>query len=237
MPAGSPDERRIFAIVLLGAALFLTAVLTWQAVTAGTYHRFAARRAVRDFAAIATDELIRRSAADVESYGFQPMRQSIATQLAREETMPTLENIHADRGVRLDYSLPLVKQLFMVDLNAHTVTPPLPKPLESSLLASMLPIARARRRAGDPQSIGVDAGGEHYLVAYGILQMEAGRIFGILIDDAALGPFLEREFARHSIFPPSAGGGHVSNRDIFVSVAMRGRPLFRSPGSFNPDTG
>src|SRR5712691_10369009 len=99
MPAGSPRERRILAIViLLGAALFLTAVLTWQAVTAGTYHRFAARRAVRDFAAIATDELIRRSAADVESYGFQPMRQAMATQLARGEAMPTLENIHADRG-------------------------------------------------------------------------------------------------------------------------------------------
>ena len=57
MAGSSSDERRIAAIVLLlGAALFLTAVLTWQAVIAGTYHRFAAQRAISDFAAIASDE-------------------------------------------------------------------------------------------------------------------------------------------------------------------------------------
>ncbi|HEY3057063.1 MAG TPA: HAMP domain-containing sensor histidine kinase [Thermoanaerobaculia bacterium] len=235
MAASSSDERRIAAIViLLGAALFLSAVLTWQAVVAGMYHRFAAQRAVRDFAAIATDELIRRAASSVESYGFQPMRQAIAAPLARGEAMPTLGKIHADRGVRLDDSLPLVKQIFMVDLNAHTVTPPVPKPLETWLLTRLLPAARERRSSGEPQSI---RAGNHSLIAYGILQVDAGRIFGFLIDDAALGAFLQREFARRSIFPPSAGGGRVSNHDIFVSVSMNGRPLFRSPGSFHRDYG
>ena len=103
MAAAYSDERRIAAIVvLLAAAFFLTAVLTWQAVMAGTYHRFAAQRAIRDFAAIASDELIRRAAVDVEGYGFAPMRQAIAVRLSRGETMPTLEQVRTDGDGRLD---------------------------------------------------------------------------------------------------------------------------------------
>jgi signal transduction histidine kinase len=238
MAAASPDERRIAAIViLLGAALILTVVLTWQAVIAGTYHRFAAQRAIRDFAAIATDELIRRAAADVEGYGFAPMRQAIAARLSNGEAMPTLEQLRSDREPRMDYSLPLVRQLFMMDVNTHTISPPVPKPLEAWMLARLIPVARARRRNGDPQCLRVDAGGAQYLLAYGVLQIDEGRIFGSIISDTALAPFLQREFAFHSIFPPSAGRGRMTNRDIFVAVSIHGQPLFRSPGSFDPDFG
>ncbi len=134
MAAAYSDERRIAAIVvLLAAALFLTAVLTWQAVMAGTYHRFAAQRAIRDFAAI-------------------------AVRLSRGAAMPTLDQVRTDGDGRLDDSLPLVRQLFMVDLNAHTVTPPLPKALETWMLTRFVPVARERRRNGDPQAVRVDAG-------------------------------------------------------------------------------
>ena len=238
MAASSSDERRTAAIViLLAAALFLTAVLTWQAVVAGTYHRFAAQRAISDFAGIATDELIRRASADVEGYGFAPMRQAIATRLSRGEPMPQLDQLHGGGDSRLDYSMPLVRQVFMLDVNAHTVTPPLSAPLDAWMLAHFIPIAKERRRNGDPQSIRVDVGGAQVLIAYGVLQIDAGRIFGFTVNDDALGPFVQRAFARHSIFPPSAGRGRMTNKDIFVAVSMHGRPLFRSPGSFDPEFG
>jgi hypothetical protein len=182
MTAAYTDERRIFVIVvLLAAALFLTAILTWQAVMAGTYHRFAAQRAIRDFAAIAGDELIRRAAVDVEGYGFAPMRQAIAVRLSRGEGMPTLEQVRTEGDGRLDYSMPLVHQLFMADVNARSVTPPVPKALETWMLTRFVGVARERRRNGDPQAVRVDAGGEQYLLAYGVLQIDAGRIFGFIV--------------------------------------------------------
>ncbi len=238
MAARSSDERRIAAIVLLlGAALLLTAVLTWQAVAASREHHAAAQRAIRDFAAIASDELIRRAAADVEGYGFAPMRQAIAAPMSRGLPMPSLEQLRASGEGRLDYSLPLVRQLFMFDANAHTVTPAVPAPLDQWMQTRLLTVAWERRRSGDPQAVRVNAGGGEYLVAYGVLQIEAGRIFGFLTNDDGLGPFLQRAFSRHSIFPPSAGGGKMTNKDIFVSVEKDGRTLFRSPGVFEPEFG
>lgn len=238
MAAGSPDERRIAAIiVLLGAALVLAAVLTFQAVSSVAGRRNAARRTVRDFAAIATDELLRRAAADVEGYGFAPVRAAVATRLGHGEPMPSLDAIRREDDIRLAQGLSLVGQLFIVDFNQRTVTPPLPKPLEIWMLTNLLQTARQRRRSGEPQAIRVQADGVDSLIAYGIVQMDAGRIFGMTVDDAALAPFVQRAFARRSIFPPSAANGQVSNRDIFVSVAMHGRVLFRSSGSFNPELG
>jgi signal transduction histidine kinase len=238
MAATPSDERRTAAIaILLGAALFLTAVLTWQAVVAGTYHRSAAQSAIRDFAAIGSDELIRRASADVEGYGFAPMRQALATRLSRGEPMPALDQLRAGGDQRLDYSLPLLHQLFMLDVNTRTVTPAVPAPLEAWMLARFIPIARERRANGEPQSIRVDAGGTEVLLAYGILQIESGRIFGFTVNDDALGPFLQRAFSRHSIFPPSAGRGRMTNKDIFVAVSMHGRALFRSPGTFDSEFG
>jgi signal transduction histidine kinase len=238
MAARSSDERRIAAIViLLGSAILLTAVLTWQAVTAGTYYHSAAQRAIRDFAAIASDELLRRSAADVEGYGFAPLRQVVATRLSRGAPMPSIAELRATTEPRLDYSLPLVRQMFMLDVNARSVTPPVPQPLERWMLARLLPTARERRAGGSPQSVRVDIGGTSYLIAYGAAQIQAGRIFGFLVNDDALGPFLQRTYAHQSIFPPSAGNGRMTNNDIFVSVSMHGRTLFRSKGAFDPEYG
>ncbi|HEX9162056.1 MAG TPA: HAMP domain-containing sensor histidine kinase [Thermoanaerobaculia bacterium] len=236
--AAAPDDRRIAAIViLLGLSVGLTALLTWQAVTEGSSRRFAAQRTIRDFAAIATDELIRRAATDIEGYGFAPMRQALASRLTRGQPLPALGDLRGESEPRLDYSLPLVRQLFIVDITTKSVMPPVPKPLESWMLAHLLPVARERRRNGDPQAVRVDAGGEQYLIAYGVALIDSGRIFGFMINDAALGPFVQRTFARRSIFPPSAGDGRLTNRDVFVSVAMHGRTLFQSPGRFDPDFG
>lgn len=172
MAPTSSDERRTAAIaILLGAALFLTAVLTWQAVVAGSYHRFAAQRAIRDFAAIASDELIRRASADVEGYGFAPMRQAIATRLSSGQPMPALDQLHSGGDQRLDYSLPLVHQLFVLDVNAHAVTPSVSARLDAWMLAHLIPIARERRANGDPQSIRVDVDGTQVLISYGLLQL------------------------------------------------------------------
>jgi signal transduction histidine kinase len=238
MAAGSPDERRVAAILLLlGAALVLTGVLTYQAVTNATYHRSAAQRAVRDFGAIATDELIRRAGTDVESYGFAPVRTAVAAHVVRGEPLPSLETIRREGDVRLSYGLSLVRQLVLVDFRARKVTPPVPPPLEKWMLDNLMRVARERRLSGEPQTVRADAGGTQVLIVYGIAQMEAGRIFAMTVDDAALAPFLRRAYARRSIFPPSAGHGQVSNKDIYVSVSMHGRPLFVSPGSFDPDLG
>ena len=169
MAAAYTDERRIAAIVvLLAAALFLTAVLTWQAVMAGTYHRFAAQRAIRDFAAI-------------------------AVRLSRGEAMPTLDQVRTDGDGRLDYSLPLVRQLFMVDVNARTVTPPVPKALETWMLTRFVPVARERRRNGDPQAVRVDAGTVRK-IGYRLKGVMRPRASGDLIEHSTFN-------IEHSTFP------------------------------------
>src|SRR4051812_42873791 len=96
------DERRIAAvIVLLASALVLTIVLAFQALRAVAVHRYAAQRAVRDFAAIAADELIRRASADVEAYGLAPLRQAIAARLSRGEPAPDAATLR--REARTSY--------------------------------------------------------------------------------------------------------------------------------------
>ena len=238
MAARSSDERRIAAIViLLASAILLTAVLTWQAVAAGSYYHLAAQRAIRDFAAIAGDELLRRASADVEGYGFAPMRQAISMRLSRGAPMPSVADLRGTTEPRLDYSLPLVRQIFMLDMNTRSVTPAVPPPLEQWMVAHLVPLARERRATGSPQSVRVGIGGTSYLIGYGIGQMQSGRIFGFVVNDDALGAFLQRAFAQRSIFPPSAGNGRMTNNDIFVTVSMHGRTLFRSKGTFDPEYG
>ena len=107
------------------------------------------------------------SFADVEGYGFAPMRQVIAKRLSRGEPMPSLDQLRVGGDQRIDYSLPLVRQFFFLDVNAHAVTPPVPAPLQTWMLARFISVARERRRNGDPQSIRADVGGAQYLIAYG----------------------------------------------------------------------
>ena len=234
MSATSRDERRTAAVVvLLAMALVLTAVLTWQAADAARSHRRTAQRAVSDLAAIAADELIRRSSAEIEAYGFVPVRQAIYYALTRNEPMPDIAKLNAIADDRLRRALPLVGPLFSVDLENRRVVPPNDPALDAWLVSNLWSIVEKRRQAGETQVVRHDG----KLIAYFVGQAEQRILVGFVVNEPALTSFVERSFERRSIFPPSAGGGKLTNDDIFVGVTRGGRDLFRSKGTFNPEFG
>ncbi len=229
-------HRTVAVIVLLGAALVLTGVLTWQAADAARSHRQTAQRAVRDFAAIAADELIRRAANEIETYGFGPIRQAVSYDLAQGQPMD-LAKLTVDADDRLKRALPLIDHRFMIDVKSRHIDPPINSALDVWLISQLLPIAQHRRQTGDPQMVRQTVGGTEYLIAYGLGHIDAGRLFGFVVNEREITPYLERVFSRRSIFPPSAGNGKLTNRDIFVSVSRGKREIFRSAGSFDPAFG
>lgn len=220
-------------VVLLGAALVLTAVLTWQAADAALSHRRTAQQAVSDFAAIAADELLRRSSAEIEAYGFVPVRQAVYYYLTRDEPMPDVAKLNTGADDRLKRALPLVQHLFSVDLQNRRVVPPVNPALDSWLISQLPAVAQQRREAGETQVVRHS----NHLIAYALGHGQHAFLFGFIVNERELTPYIERVFARRTIFPPSAGGGKLTNDDIFVSIERDGRELFRSKGSFNSDFG
>ena len=221
-------------VTLLIAALVLTGVLTWQAADAARSHRLAAERVVRDFAAIASDELLRRAGGEIESYGFVPVRQAMLHHLNEEWSLPRLDGA---ANAQMQRALPLVRSMFLVDTRAQTVLPASLEPSLHDALLRELPRSAQRQRATGDQTVRLRVGPRDALVSYGVAFAEQGRFFGIVANEDAFGAFLDRAFGRRSVFPPSLGQGKLQNRDLFVEVSRDGRVIFRSPGHYDYASG
>jgi signal transduction histidine kinase len=219
---------------LLIAVFALTATLTWQAASAARAHRLAAEQTVRDFAAIGSDELIRRAAFELETTGIYPIRASMLGPLSRAWEMPPRP---AGSDERMRHALPLLKERFLFDARSGRVDPAgLDPQLAEWLRDHLVEELNARRRAGE-QSLRVTIGGREQLIAVGIGLMDDGRYFGFTVHEQAIAPFVDRAYARRPLFPPSIGGGGLTNESLFVEVSRGGQIVFRSPGRFDPRFG
>ena len=106
-------------VVMLAAALLLTALLAWQALDAARSHRASAERALRDYAAFAAGELARRTQSTLEAAVVTAQYSPISELEGRTRETPLLPlQTYADTVPAQDFwceCLEGVRDFFRVD--------------------------------------------------------------------------------------------------------------------------
>ena len=74
--------RSRYLLALMVASLILTILLGWQAQDAARSHHATAEQVLRDYAALAADEFVRRTTNQVGYYGYYPLITALAAQSA-----------------------------------------------------------------------------------------------------------------------------------------------------------
>jgi len=219
--SGGGGAPAAFGIPALVAGMFTAGLLALEAYRAVTYHRRSMESVLRDYAALAAGEMIRRSANELGYYGYYPL----ATALERAARDPrgsdprTLSAaLDADEGVRRASSL--LQTAFTAD--PESGVRPWREPLDPEVAAwvSRHSADAARRRGGYAVVHGLVAGRPHTFV----LGPVAGRrtVYGFEVALPALSEWLGRAFARAPVLPPSLGAGGVTNSSVSLVVSDHG---------------
>src|SRR3990172_12924251 len=116
MSSRGDGSRTALIVALLIVSLGATFLLAWQAQYAVSRHRAAAESVVRDYAALAADEFIRRSAAKVGYEGYYPLINALTNGLEATgdlgKSVPKPEDL-GPGDERLRAALPLAKRYFI----------------------------------------------------------------------------------------------------------------------------
>ncbi|PYQ29813.1 MAG: hypothetical protein DMF56_08780 [Acidobacteria bacterium] len=221
---------------LLSAALVLAAVMTWRTIIAERERRLVAERAIKAYAAMIAEELVRRTLFEYEYFGFAPVRQEIVDGVDRTGRVPSVDDVRATPFVRNREAGSIPERIFLADFNTRTVEPPLPPELQQWVLQHLERIARSRPRIGSDQVITLPfADGEHFLV-YASAFLDERRIPAFLVRNDGLRELAGRALERRSPFP-AIFEQRLTQRDLFFSISRAGRVLFATPGRFDPTRG
>ncbi len=243
---GSPpgDGSALIAFLLL-LCLGLVALITWQAQAAARSHRRVAEEILRDFAGLAADEMVQRSARDLGYYGYYPLLIALEKQAAGK--LPELAELEVGNS-RLDRSRPLARTLFRFDPAAGSLLfsgTPLAPPV-ADLLVKMLsaePLAsgrpdryRARHRW---------SGGELRGFAFAMpeAEQEGSAVLGFEVEIEALGEWFQQAFDRGPLLPASLAERGVGNQLVRIEVLHPqagtlfrfGPAELRAPDPYAPD--
>ena len=220
-------------LVILAA----TGILAWQAQYAVSSHRAAAESVLRDYAALAADELVRRTAVQVGYQGYYPLVTAFAQSFEASGDMENtvlLLNEQADERLRL--ALPLSKRYFVFEPSSGRIDFA-GKESPSKELRNWL-----QSRLETPPS----ETSAPYLVAHGEVEGEpvtavfrpGPPIVGFQVDLAALEELVRKAVTDRPLLPPSLGRGEITNDVIFASLVDHGGiERYRSSGTYRADFG
>jgi signal transduction histidine kinase len=207
-------------IVAMVVGMVTAALLALEAYRAVAYHRHTSQSVLRDYAALAADEMIRRSANEVGYFGYYP----VATALARAAAAPggltpaALEALPAggDTGRR---PAGLVRSAFTWETGAGLAVHGAPSGAVAGWLAARL-AAIPRPREGYTVLHGLIAGEPHTFVVTAV----EGRpgLAGFEVALPALGEWLGRAFVRAPVLPAALGSGTVTNTSVSLVVRDHG---------------
>ena len=208
-------------VVLAVVGLALVLALSWQAVASARQHRQMAEEVLRDYAELAADEFMRRSAGQVGYYGFYPPVTTLVATLSQPDASLTTAQVaieEAEQGA-------LVAWTFRTTDEGVERTRPATGPGEPELEHWI-----AERLAALPPDSGKPFGvlhgavsGTQRLVVYG--RLDSGYA-GFEADRAALVTALETALAREPLLPASLGQGDGARQPSRVRVLdPRGEPM------------
>jgi signal transduction histidine kinase len=222
--------------VLLPAAIVLTLALAWQAVDAARSHRVAAEKVLRDDAALAANEYLRRARYEVGYFAFYPALRIVTDMERAAGALPDPARLSASAPIA---PLSFLRTLFRMDLESGRITT---SPPASSELARWLDtnLARLVRERASPRGELVVShalvGGEPRTFVYG-LSPGAGRPFalGFEVDLAALRPSFQKAFTDQPLLPEPLHSAVPGNDAVFLELLDPwGRRLLVTPGRFEP---
>src|SRR3972149_1939728 len=214
---------RTTLLVTLGAP----APLAWQAQSAVSRHRAAAESVVRDYAALAADEFIRRSAAKVGYEGYYPLIGALTRGLEATgdlgKSVPKPEEL-GPGDERLRAALPLVKRYFpsLPGSGALSFEGAAPSIEMRSWLSAQL--KRPRDETGPYTVLHGSTEGEPVtaVVREWTDASREKRVAGFEVNLEALSVYLAPSIAEQSLLPPSLGKGEVTNAAISLSLIDHG---------------
>ncbi len=241
MSSRDDGSRTVLIVALLLVSLGVTVLLAWQAQYAVSLHRAAAESVVRDYAALAADEFIRRSAAKVGYEGYYPLIGTLTRGL--ETTGDLGASVPKPEGLGpgdelLRAALPLVKRYFTSlpgseALSFEVAAPPIE--VRSWLMAQL---KTPRDETGPYNVLHGSVADEPVTVVVGEWTdaSQRKREAGFEVNLEALGPYLAPAIEERSLLPPSLGKGEVTNAAISVSLIDHGGvERFRSDPRDFPD--
>ncbi len=227
MSSGGDGSRTPLIVALLLVSLAATFLLAWQAQYAITAHRAAAASVVRDYATLAADEFIRRSAAKVGYEGYYPLIGTITHGLEAGRTLgdsvPRMEELGPEEE-RLRKALPLVRTYFTTEPGSEVLS-----------FEGPAPTAEVRAWLDQKARSSADPTGP-YIVHHGIVAGEPvtavvrewtdtsrrKRAAGFEVNLAALGDYLKPLIEAQSLLPPSLGKGEVTNGAVSLALIDHG---------------
>jgi signal transduction histidine kinase len=209
----SPERAQSLALAgLLGASVLLTALLAVQAHYAYAHHRRTAVQVLRDFAALAGNELGRRAATQLGYDGFMVALSALEARLTREGF--GLPAAPADERARRAAALP--RRLFAADPAEGRIAFD-PGPPDAATVAWLRGALSESVPQPRPFRVLHRPGGTAFLVA----STGPGRpwpLAGFEVDPAAVVVFLDEALRKGPLLPPSLGQGRVSNAQISIRV-------------------
>ena len=228
MSSGEDGSRTALVVGLLLVSLGVTFLLAWQAQYAVSRHRAAAESVVRDYAALAADEFIRRSAAKVGYEGYYPLigafTRGLETTGDPGKSVPKPEELGPE-DERLRSALPLAKRYFISLPGSETLAfegagPPTGE-MRSWLSAQS---KRPRDDTGPYTVLHGSVAGEPVTAVFREWTDAARekRLSGFEVNLEAFGAYLAPSMGERSLLPPSLGKGELTNAAICLSLIDHG---------------
>ncbi len=241
MSSGGDGSRTALIVALLLVSLGATFLLAWQAELAAASHRAAAESIVRDYAALAADECIRRVSARVGYEGYYPMIGTLTSGLESTgelgETLPRLEDLGRN-DERLGAALPLAKTFFTSEPGSESLSfeGALPPSEVRSWLSAQS--KRPREERGPYTVFHGEISGEPVTAVLGEWTdaLRRRRVAGFEVNLEALGRYLAPAIEEGSLLPHSLGKAELTKSAISISfVDHGGIERFRSGPRDFPD--
>ncbi len=227
MSSGGDGSRTPLIVALLLVSLAATFLLAWQAQYAITAHRAAAASVVRDYAALAADEFIRRAAAKVGYEGYYPLIGAITEGLEAgrtlEDSVPRMEELGPENE-RLKNALPLARTYFTTEPGSEALSfmgPGLSTGVEDWLNRQRHPKANQT----GPYTVlhGIVAGEPvTAVVREWTDRSRRKQTAGFEVNLGALADYLKPLIEAQSLLPPSLGKGEVTNAAVSLALFDHG---------------
>lgn len=227
----SASRRSTLVVALLILSLALVAVLAWQAHDTALSHRAAAESVLRDYAALAAREFVRRATAEIGFRGYYP-RLNILRE--RAET-PTPAEIERMIGAREDSVPPLARYCFRLQGEDLHVSGNGPDEATRLWLVETIGREAAAIESGRPfGSIHGLVNGSPQRAAFA-RSPDRSSIVGFGVDRDALVPRFRSLFEGEALLPKPLGGDGVTNSILTLSVVdEEGTRLFLGGQGHDP---
>jgi signal transduction histidine kinase len=230
MRRGARAGRSTLVTPLLLVSVATMALLTASAHVGSVYHRATAERVLRDFAALAAGELVRRSTAQIGYDGYGVLLGAVSRHVGPEGLPPALPELLAGDDVRVARAAALGRRFFVASA-AHVVFVPAPPGAEQEAWI------RGQLAAGGPEAArgfrvvhGVVAG-EPLRLVLAPTPSPGWRLVGFQLEPAQLREWFAEALGGGTLLPPSLGNGRVTNAALSIRVSDEaGIERFRAGG-------